>query len=157
MEEKRSNNRLLIAGIVALVLVTGGGIWASQRLANPTVEPTPAATPSAQQPTVPPTNGDVTDSGKPVVVHEFFVDGGDFAFALKEIKVKQGDNVKIVFRNTEGMHDLVIEEYNLRTKVLKAGDQDTIEFVADKAGTFEYYCSVNKHRQMGMVGKLIVE
>ena len=37
------------------------------------------------------------------------------------------------------------------------GQIDEVEFVVDKAGTFEYYCSVGNHRQMGMVGKLIVE
>jgi plastocyanin len=29
--------------------------------------------------------------------------------------------------------------------------------VADKKGTFEYYCSVGQHRALGMKGKLVVE
>ena len=40
---------------------------------------------------------------------------------------------------------------------INGGETDSIEFVADKVGTFEYYCSVGQHRSMGMVGKLTVE
>ena len=32
-----------------------------------------------------------------------------------------------------------------------------VQFIADKAGTFEYYCFVGNHRQMGMVGTLTVK
>ncbi len=87
----------------------------------------------------------------------FDVVGGDFSFDVKEIRVKKGDKVKIVFENQEGFHDWVIDEFNARTPQIKAGKTEEVEFVADKVGTFEYYCSVGKHRQNGMKGKLIVE
>lgn len=90
-------------------------------------------------------------------VKEFTVDGTDFSFSVKEMKVKKGDTVKVTFNNTKGFHDWVIDEFNAKTKQLKEGESETIEFVADQAGTYEYYCSVGKHRQNGMVGKLIVE
>jgi len=32
-----------------------------------------------------------------------------------------------------------------------------VTFVADKAGEYEFYCSVGQHRANGMVGKLIVK
>ena len=81
----------------------------------------------------------------------------NFAFSMNEIKVQQGDTVKIVFQNNDGFHDWVVDEFNARTKQINAGATDTVEFVADKAGTFEYYCSVGKHRELGMKGNLIVE
>lgn len=87
----------------------------------------------------------------------FEVGAGNFSFSVKEMKVKQGDTVKIVFTNNEGFHDWVIDEFSARTKQLAAGKSETIEFVADKKGTFEYYCSVGAHRAMGMRGNLIVE
>ncbi len=87
----------------------------------------------------------------------FNVTAANFSFSVKEMKVKQGDTVKIVFENKEGFHDWVIDEFNARTQQLPAGKSETIEFVADKNGTFEYYCSVGSHRANGMVGKLIVE
>ena len=65
--------------------------------------------------------------------------------------------MRIVFKNNKGTHDWVIDEFNARTKTIQSDQTDTIEFIADKLGTFEYYCSVSNHRQMGMVGQLIVE
>lgn len=90
-------------------------------------------------------------------VKEFVLTAMPFEYSVKEIRVKKGDRVRIVLKNEKGMHDWVVDEFNVRTKQLKVGETDTVEFVADKAGTFEYYCSVPTHRQMGMVGKLIVE
>ena len=57
----------------------------------------------------------------------------------------------------EGFHNFTVDEFNARTRQINAGETDTIQFTADKAGTFEYYCNVGNHREMGMVGKLIVE
>lgn len=90
-------------------------------------------------------------------LREFTVEGGNFNFSMAEIKVNQGDTVRITFVNKEGFHDLKLDEFNVATKQIKTGESETIEFVADKAGTFEYYCSVGSHRAQGMVGKLIVE
>ena len=90
-------------------------------------------------------------------VKTFTVTGDNFAYDVTEIKVKKGDKVRIVFKNAEGFHDLKIDEFSLATAKLAAGGEETLEFTADKAGTFEYYCSVGKHRQMGMKGNLIVE
>lgn len=87
----------------------------------------------------------------------FDVSGKPFEFSVKEIRVKKGETVKINFTSTVGMHDWVVDEFNARTKVLQAGQSDSILFVADIAGTYEYYCSVPTHRQQGMVGKLIVK
>lgn len=45
----------------------------------------------------------------------------------------------------------------VKTKVINGGETDTVEFTPDKAGSFEYYCSVGKHRAMGMKGTVTVE
>ncbi len=90
-------------------------------------------------------------------VKEFTVEGKNFAFSPATIEVNKGDKVKIIFKNTGGMHDWVIDELNVKAKQIKSDEQETIEFTASEAGTFEYYCSVGNHRAMGMVGKLIVK
>lgn len=90
-------------------------------------------------------------------VKSFTVEGKSFEFNPSEIKVKKGDRVKVTFENTEDFHDWVIDEFNVRTKRIQAGQSETVEFTADKAGTFNYYCSVDNHRQMGMEGTLIIE
>lgn len=90
-------------------------------------------------------------------VKEFTVVGTNFQFDVPEIKVNQGDTVRIIFQNGGGVHDWVIDEFDTRTSILNTGEKETIEFVATEKGTFEYYCSVGMHRQNGMWGNLIVE
>jgi len=85
------------------------------------------------------------------------VNGGNFSFTPNIIKVKEGDTLNITFVNDEGFHDLKIDEFNVATKQIKANEQETVSFIADKKGSFEYYCSVGTHRQMGMKGTLVVE
>ncbi len=100
------------------------------------------------------TDGD--DTGAMGNVKEFTVTGSPFKFEPANMTVNKGDTVKITFKNEEGFHDLVIDEFDARTKQIAAGQEETIEFVADQAGSFEYYCSVGNHRAMGMKGTLTV-
>jgi len=87
----------------------------------------------------------------------FEIKGLNYTYDVKEIKVKLNDNVKINFTNTEGFHDLKIDELGVATKQIKAGETESVEFVASKVGSFDYYCSVGQHRANGMWGKIIVE
>lgn len=89
----------------------------------------------------------------------FNITGGSFYYAPNEIRVKQGDKVKIVFANAGGMHNLILEAFNVKTKDLKTGESETIEFTADKKGTFEFYCGIGNgyHRQKGQIGVLLVD
>lgn len=86
----------------------------------------------------------------------FTVDGSNFKFVPSTITVKKGDTVRIVFNNTGGRHDWRVDELNAATRVIGSGESQTIEFAANKVGSFEYYCSVGEHRQMGMRGILVV-
>ena len=87
----------------------------------------------------------------------FHVAGGNFFFVPTEMKVNKGDTVTVVFDDVGGFHDFIIDELNVKTKRIQTNGQDTITFTADKAGSFEYYCSVGTHRQLGMKGTLIVQ
>lgn len=87
----------------------------------------------------------------------FHVAGGNFFFVPSEIKVNKGDRVTVVFDDVDGFHDFVIDELNVKSKRIQTNGQDTVTFTADKAGSFEYYCSVGTHRQVGMKGTLIVQ
>ena len=94
-------------------------------------------------------------------VKEVTLTGENFKFVINgkdnsDINVKQGEKVKITFKVTDGFHDWVVDEFNAKTTKVKAGETTTVEFTADKKGTFEYYCSVGDHKQKGMKGKLIV-
>lgn len=65
--------------------------------------------------------------------------------------------VRLTFKSQGPLHNFVIDDYDVATSELGEEEEEEVEFVADKSGTFEYYCSVGNHRQQGMRGKLVVE
>jgi plastocyanin len=147
------NKNLVIALVVIVsVLVVGGVVYAvvknnpTKPAVSPVVEvPNPTLTPEAVEP-------DVVSATK-----EFTVTASNFKYDVKFMKVKKGDTVKIIFKNSEGFHDFVLDEFDVATNQIGEEEEDEVEFVAEKVGTYEYYCSVGQHRKNGMVGKLVVE
>ena len=88
-------------------------------LTLPTIAPT--STPSA-----------ITSANK-----TFVVEAKDFSFSPTTIKVKVGDTVVVTFKNTQGLHDFVISGFDVTTNQIGEGDEEEVEFVANKKGTFE--------------------
>ena len=101
-------------------------------------------------------NVDVSVGAMVGAIKEFTVSNAGLTFNPKTLAVKKGDRVKITFKNTGGTHDLRVDGYGVGTKVISANQQESFEFTADKAGSFEYFCSVGNHRAMGMKGTLTV-
>lgn len=76
-------------------------------------------------------------------------------YSLKEIAVKKGEKIRLLVNTKNGIHDLNIDEFNVHTET-PTGQVTTIEFTADKAGEFIYYCSKPNHRANGHWGTLKV-
>jgi len=164
------NNKIIIGVVVLLLLLGGGAFVLSQNKASaPATDqiqesalPTDTMSPEEMDqmsPTTDATQQETTpaEGVEGASVKEFTVTGSSFKFSPATLTVNKGDTVRITFKNSGGMHDFVIDEFNASTKIIQSGETDTVEFTADKAGTFEYYCSVGNHRQMGMVGTLTVK
>jgi len=98
---------------------------------------------------------DETDVTSGVV--EITVTSRGLRFTPSEIRVSEGVTVRLTYENGGGGHDWVLDEFDARTEFLRGGQSDTIEFVADRTGEFEYYCSVPGHRAQGMWGTFVVE
>ncbi|MES2315837.1 MAG: cupredoxin domain-containing protein [Patescibacteria group bacterium] len=90
-------------------------------------------------------------------VKEFTVTGQNFSFTPNTLTVNKGDLVKINFQNAGGFHDFRLDDFKVATSQIKTGETGSVSFIADKTGTFEYYCSVGQHRAMGMKGTLTVK
>ena len=147
------NNKLVWLFVVLLLI--GGAVYF---LSQPQISSEPGVGGAPEQSVA--TNSPTAVEQKAVTTIN--VENKGLTFVPNEIRVKQGDRVKIVFKNTGGFHDWVLDEFNVSTDRIDEGKTDeTEEFVADKKGTFEYYCSVVfngvSHRAKGMVGKFIVE
>ena len=172
-KKQYSEGNLLIIVLLAAAVLIGGGVLyykgaKTQKDALEAPLPPPAGGPEDVPLPPPPKNVPPMEigaedemledssggtSGNEVVA----VTGKNFEFSTKEIRVKKGDFVRINFTSADGMHDWHVETYNVGTATVGTGKSSSVEFIADKEGTFEFYCSVGSHRQMGMVGKLIVE
>lgn len=161
------NSKQVIPVLVALVLLGGIGIFVLTRgrsSTNMTETPLPtqaAMMETSSEPSMSPVNAmmEASGSASPAAtgaVKSFTVTGSNFKFAPATLSVNKGDTVKVTFKSTGSMHDFTLNEFNAATKQLPAGQEETVTFVASKAGTFKYYCSVGNHRQMGMEGTLTV-
>ncbi len=71
------------------------------------------------------------------------------------IEVKQGDFVKLKFKNTDKMmlHDLAIPSLGLQTETLSVDEYDEIEFIANTKGELEYLCTLHPDQ---MSGKIVI-
>jgi plastocyanin len=76
-------------------------------------------------------------------------------FSMKEIVVNEGDLVRLKITVTSGEHDFKIDEFDVYADT-KLDEEYVVEFVADKAGEFEYYCTKPNHRANGHFGVLRV-
>ncbi len=88
---------------------------------------------------------------------EFTIEGSEYKFNPKSISVNKDDRVRIIFKNTGGIsHNFGIPLLGVRSRTISSGASDTIEFVAEKTGTFDFDCSIPGHRGLGMEGQLII-
>lgn len=85
------------------------------------------------------------------------VEAGSFYYKPNIIEVTKGQKIKIVLSAVSMMHDFNVDELGVKMPIVKNGNKGTVEFTADKVGTFEYYCSVGQHRANGQVGKITVK
>lgn len=137
-------------GILLVLLVLGGITYMLMQPKPPTDVSSENVVVTEETPIVP------TDASMVAKEGVITVEGSPFQFAPNTITVKKGVSTTLLFKNIEGMHDFVVDELNIKTKVLKSGEEESVTFTADAVGSYEFYCSVTNHRAMGMKGTLVV-
>ncbi len=78
--------------------------------------------------------------------------------ANPKLQANVGDTIEITISSGEGaQHDIVFPALNVHSKHFDHSTGPTkVRFRVTKAGSFEYYCSIAGHRQVGMEGMLEV-
>ncbi len=142
-------NLLLILPLVAVVLLSG---------CTGTGQPAAPLTPSDTGQTVP-----TTGSGGGVTELSVAIAHG-VGYTPSAFTVQQGQTVRLMVTSNPVAHNhgITIDEFEVNTAVMAGpgGTPQTIEFVADKAGTFKIYCKTCESGPLGahpgMVGTLTV-
>lgn len=98
-----------------------------------------------------------TNSATPATRTTVELTAKNYEYSQKEIRVSSGTTLTIKLTSNQGIHDVVFEGLDVASDRIASGETAEVTFDAKRKGTFTYYCSVGDHRQMGMVGKLIVE
>jgi cytochrome c oxidase subunit 2 len=102
----------------------------------------------AQEPPAASTPGDV---------REIQMTAKKYEFNPNLITVKKGEHVRLMITALDRDHGFKLEAFGINQK-LRKGDPTTIEFTADKVGTFKFQCSEFCGFGHGrMKGKLVVE
>ena len=111
---------------------------------------------------------------------EIVVEATDFTYGPAAITIPAGQPVTLTLNNTGAVeHDFVVEKINIPDVeasdtgpaahhqmgdapeydlhfFAKAGETATLHFTALEPGTYEIFCSIEGHKEAGMVGQLIV-
>lgn len=110
-------------------------------------------------------------------IEEVRLEAKDMSFAPEEFIVKSGVTTELTLENLDEVeHDFQIDQIDV--DVVEAedqqdehggdhaadlsvhtdgGDTDSVMFVANEPGSYEFYCAVTGHKEAGMVGTLTVE
>lgn len=98
-----------------------------------------------------------TPAAQPGALKSFVITAHQFAFEPSEVRVKLGDRVKVSVTSTDVNHGFALPTFNVSEQLLP-GKTVTVEFTADKQGTFPFFCTVfcgSGHADMH--GQLVVE
>ena len=92
---------------------------------------------------------------------EFDIESKNWAFSPDTITVNKGDKVTLNFETLDdgigGGHGIAIPIFGV-SESLRGGNSVTVEFIADKKGTFPFFCTVYCGSGHGnMKGRLIVK
>ena len=90
-------------------------------------------------------------------VREIKMTAKKYEFEPGEIRIKQGERVRLLITATDRTHGFEIKDLGIKVR-LEEGKETPVEFTAEKPGEYEFKCSVRcGWRHGSMKGKLIVE
>lgn len=164
VQSLKKSGSLLLVGFVSSVVLAGCTLGSS---GTPGAITEASSSPNAADQQVMMTPTPASEGSTPMIeagtttmvdgVQVITIEAGSFYYKPNEFRVKKGEKVKVVLNSVSMMHDFVIDELDVKLPITKSGETGSIEFTPTEAGTFEFYCSVGQHRQMGQIGTLIVE
>lgn len=150
----------IIVFVLVILVVLAGALWylntdtSSVQNAQNSKEANPASFAPVNEESSPasgPSSQEKTPEKTEESVHEISISAKRFEFTPSVIRVKQGEHIKLTLTSADTQHGIALPDFN-------AQGRDIIEFVANKKGTFTFYCNTycgSGHSEMK--GTLVVE
>jgi len=128
-----------IVGLVVVIGLVGGGLFASSSVMTDQAVSTDVPTGEVKE---------ITITVGP---------NSEYSYDQPRLTFSQGDSVRVTFRNTGTIiHDWSIPALNTKTPVIQPGAVASAQFIASSVGTYEYFCTVPGHRERGMLGAMTI-
>jgi nitrite reductase (NO-forming) len=165
-------SRLIALLSLALIATLALGGYAIAQDSTPTAGgsatacATPAASPAAGSPTATidpnapqnavPGTPEATPCASPAAGGNV-IDMVDIAFQPTQITIAANTDVVLQLTNKGALtHNFTIDELNISSGDVTGGGSVSVTINA-KPGTYQFYCSVPGHKDLGMIGTLIVQ
>jgi cytochrome c oxidase subunit 2 len=145
---------------VIIVIALGVFVFSFRQKDEGAMAPTEAPQGAGNTPEkfTPPTTPPPGMASADAPVREITIQASNWKLDPSEVRVKEGDRVKITLQGISGAHAIAIPELGVKSATVHAGETTTVEFVADKKGTFSFKCSVFcGEGHSDMTGNLMVE
>jgi plastocyanin len=166
---KRTATLTLIAFLIILIGAIAAVLIASELSdddSNDTTSETTEETPEdefADEDANNPGNGIVSQpqftQPEETINNSYDITMSNFTFSPNIIEASPGETITISLTSLGGTHDFVIDELDVQSLLLGSNEsQDLTITIPDNASgmTYQFYCSVGNHREMGMVGEIMV-
>jgi cytochrome c oxidase subunit 2 len=150
--------RKIIAVIAVIVL--GVLVFSLRQKNEKVMAPTeaPQAVGNAPEKFTPPTTPPPGMASADVPAHEITIQASNWKFEPSEVRVREGERVKIMLQGVSGTHAIAIPELGVKSETVNAGETTQVEFTATQKGTFPFKCSFFcGEGHADMKGALIVE
>ncbi len=138
------NRSILIAVLVFIVVVVVGAFT----IKKPIIKNTNINSRETSQ----------TPTGSNSSSKEIEIVANEYSFTPSSIGLEKGDSVSITLKNAGATsHTLFMDGYGVTTGSVAPGRSGTLSFTADKTGSFDFYCNIDGHRDLGMRGTMEVK
>ena len=74
-------------------------------------------------------------------VKEFTMAAQRYSFTPRDLTVNKGDTVILHITSTDVNHGIAIPQFGV-SQELPVGQEETVKFIADKAGNYTFFCNV---------------
>ncbi len=134
---------LLVVGyIYGVPILKEKGLWPEVFTKTTIVQTSSSNNSQATDPVSPtsePANTPSTSSAEGI--KEFSLIAKKFDFVPNEIHVKKGDQVRLKLKSIDVQHGFRLADFGVEV-TLDPNQEKVVEFTADKAGTFDFSCSI---------------